>query len=111
MHSAWVDPVEQPWHPTRLLQEEKRRQPWGNGKPDSEKWVNPTQLSSSSHNAEQALKVGTSKKVWIRFSALISHCSWSTKQSRRGAAADERGSKVKRRRRMIIISQLKGFAV
>ena len=81
MHSDCGVPVVQLMHIVLLVHEEKRMQARGKGWLDDEKWVKEVQLRSSSQRAEHSSELATSKIVLTKFSAVISHCSSSTKQS------------------------------
>ena len=99
MHSDCGDPVVQLLHVVLLVHEEKRKQARGKGWLDEEKKVKEVQLRSSSQKAEHSSELATSKIVSTKFSAVISHCSSSTKQSI-GGEDKEMG---KRKKRKIIV--------
>ena len=73
----------------------------GKGWLDDEKWVKEVQLRSSSQRAEHSSELATSKIVSTKFSAVISHCSSSTKQSIEG----EDKEMGKRKKRNIIVNE------
>ena len=96
MHSDCGDPVVQLLHIVLLVHEEKRKQARGKGWLDEEKKVKEVQLRSSSHKAEHSSELATSKIVSTKVSAVISHCSSSTKQSI-GGEDKEMGRRKKRK--------------
>ena len=96
MHSDCGDPVVQLLHVVLLVHEEKRKQARGNGWLDEEKKVKEVQLRSSSQKAEHSSELATSKIVSTKVSAVISHCSSSTKQSI-GGEHKEMGRRKKRK--------------
>ena len=99
VHSDCGIPVVQLLHIVLLVHEEKRKQARGNGWLDEEKKVKEVQLRSSSQKARHSSELATSKIVSTKFSAVISHCSSSTKQSI-GGEDKEMG---KRKKRKIIV--------